>query len=168
MFFFWFCNHTPLFFAFAFFLKKRDIIKGLINVGFLGQFAWTLDFLGKIFFDFHVFNMTAYVFSSEKGIWVLLPIGIHVFATNVALYFTRRKKPSTKTLFYSILYIIFLYGATLTYTDPLRNVNCVHAICGAVDLTFKNYTNFWPVLVFLVVVLPTQLLQFCIYKLSQR
>jgi len=46
--FFWFCNHTPLFFAFAFFLKKRNVIKGLINVGFLGQFAWTLDFLGKI------------------------------------------------------------------------------------------------------------------------
>lgn len=166
--FFWFCNHTPLFFSFAFFLKKRDIIKGLINVGFLGQFAWTLDFLGKLLFNVHIFNMTGYVFTSEKGFWVLLPIIIHIFATNIALYFSRKKKPTIKTLFYSMLYLMFLFGATLTYTDPQRNVNCIYALCGAVDLTFNNYTNFWLVLVFFLVVLPTQGIQYLLYRYSTK
>ncbi|MCA9460218.1 MAG: hypothetical protein KC550_06745, partial [Nanoarchaeota archaeon] len=105
--FFWFCNHTPLFFAFAFFLKKRNVIKGLINVGFLGQFAWTLDFLSKLLFDTYIFKVTQYVFESQNGLWVLLPIGIHMFSTNLALFFTYKRKPDIYTAFYSSIYIMF-------------------------------------------------------------
>ncbi len=166
--FFWFCNHTPLFFGFAFLLKKRNIIKGLINVGFLGQFAWLMDFTGKLLFDVHIFKMTEYVFEDPNGLWVLVPIGIHIFSTNVALYFTREKKPNITTLLYSLIYIMFLYAGTLTYTLPERNVNCVVALCGALDLTPANYTNFWPILAFFLVVLPTQGIQYLVYNLSKK
>jgi hypothetical protein len=166
--FFWFCNHTPLFFAFAFFLKKKNIIKGLINIGFLGQFVWSLDFLGKIFFDVHVFKMTAYVFEADNGLWVLLPIAIHMFATNIAFFFTRKKKPNVYTLFYSLIYILFLYAATLTYTLIERNVNCVQLLCGVTDLTFNGYTYFWPLLVFFLIAIPTQGIQYLVYKYCTR
>jgi hypothetical protein len=166
--FFWFCNHTPLFFAFGFFLKKRNVIKGLINVGFLGQFAWTLDFLGKIFFDIHIFKMTAYVFEGERGLWVLLPLGIHILSTNLALYITRKRRPEMLTLLYSSIYMLFLYGGTLTYTLVERNVNCVHLLCGATDATFSHYTILWPILVFCIVILPTQGIQYLVYKYSTR
>ncbi len=166
--FFWFCNHTPLFFAFGFFLGKRDIIKGLINVGFLGQFAWTLDFLGRIFFNTHIFKMTAYVFDNPNGLWVLLPIGIHMFSTNLALYYTYKKKPNLLVAFYSLLYIMFLYSGTLTYTLPGNNVNCVQEICGFTELTFESYSHLWPIIVFFLIAMPTQAIQYGIYKLTNN
>lgn len=166
--FFWFCNHTPLFFGFAFLLKKRNLIKGLINVGFLGQFVWTLDFLGKILFDYHIFKMTTYVFENPNGFWVLLPIFIHIFATNVALYFTYKKKPNIWTAFYSLLYIIFLYASTLTYTLAEKNVNWVFKIGGEINYVHPLYINFWPILVFFLVAMPTQGLQYLLYKWSLK
>jgi hypothetical protein len=166
--FFWFCNHTPLFFAFAFFLKKRNVIKGLINVGFLGQFAWTLDFLGRILFGEHIFKMTEYVFEGDRGLWILLPIGIHILSTNIALYVTRKRKPDIYTLLYSSIYILFLFAGTLTYTLIERNVNCIYLLCGATHLTFNYYTYLWPILVFLIVALPTQGIQYIVHKISTK
>jgi hypothetical protein len=164
MFFFWFCNHTPLLFAFSFFLKKKDLIKGLINVGFLGQFVWTLDFLGKIFFNYHIFNMTNYVFENPNGLWVLIPIGIHIFGTNVALFFTYKKKPNIYSAFYSLIYILFLYFGTLTYTLPERNVNWVFKIGGTINYANPIYTNAWPIIVFFLIAIPTQGIQYLLYK----
>lgn len=166
--FFWFCNHTPLFFGFAFLLKKKDVIKGLINVGFFGQFAWTLDFLGKMFFDFHIFKMTNYVFENPNGLWILVPIGIHIFATNVALYFTYKTKPSIYSAFYSLLYIMFLYAGTLTYTLVERNVNWIYKIGGEINYSHDLYTNFWLILVFFLIVIPTQGFQYLLYKLYKK
>ena len=166
--FFWFCNHTPLFFAFAFFLKNTNVIKGLINVGFLGQFAWTLDFLGKIFFDFHIFNMTTYVFENPNGLWVLVPIGIHIFSTNLALFFTYKKKPNLLVAFYSLLYIIFLYASTITYTLVERNVNWVFQIGSTVGYAHPLYTNFWPLIVFFLIAMPTHGIQYLLYRWSKK
>ncbi len=166
--FFWFCNHTPLFFAFAFFTKNKNLIKGFINVGFLGQFVWTIDFLSRIFLGYNLFNMTNYVFDNPNGLWVLLPIGIHIFSTNLALYFTYKKKPNIYSAFYSLLYITFLYAGTITYTLTSRNVNCIFEICGFQELTFSNYSNFWPILTFFLVAIPTQGIQYFLYKLSRR
>ncbi|MCA9497504.1 MAG: hypothetical protein KC589_11280, partial [Nanoarchaeota archaeon] len=161
-------NHTPLFFAFAFFLGKKDVIKGLINVGFLGQFFWTLDFLSKLIFNSYIFKVTNYIFEADNGMWVLVPIGIHVFATNLAFLFTYKKKPTIYTAFYSLIYIIFLYAGTLTYTLAERNVNCIMQICGATSLTFNNYTNFWPIIAFFLVAMPTQGIQYLVYKLTKK
>jgi len=166
--FFWFCNHTPLFFAIAFFLKKKHLIKGLINVGFLGQFAWTLDFLGKIFFDVYILSMTNYVFENPTGLWILLPIIIHIFATNVALFFTYKKRPTIHTLFYSLLYIMFLYTSTLAFTLEETNVNWVHQAELDVNLDHDYYTIFWPLITFFLVVMPTQGIQYLLYIHRKR
>lgn len=166
--FFWFCNHTPLFFSLAFFMKKYNIIKGIINVGFIGQFAWTLDFIGKLFFDFHIFKMTNYVFENPNGLWILVPIGIHIFSTNLALYFTRDKKPNIYTAFYSLIYILFLYAGTLTYTLAEKNVNWIFEIGGELNFSHPAYTPFWPILVFFILAIPTQGIQHLIYKWTKK
>jgi hypothetical protein len=166
--FFWFCNHTPIIFAFAFFFRSKDLIKALINVGFIAQFLWSLDFFFKLFFNFYIFKVTRYVFEDSHGIIVLVPILIHVISTNLALYFTYKKRPNLKVLFYSLIYIMFLYATTLSYTLEERNVNCVYLLCGATNLTFSSYTYFWPVLLFFVVVFPTHGIQYLIYKHSIR
>ncbi|MFW6285681.1 MAG: hypothetical protein ACOC16_00760 [Nanoarchaeota archaeon] len=166
--FFWLCNNIPLFFGFAFLLKKINFIKGLINIGFLGQFIWTIDFLGIFLFNYSIFNMTAYVFENQNGLWVLLPIGIHIFATNIALLFTYDKKPNKYTLFYSLIYILFLYTLTLIFTNPQSNINWIFNIGGTINYTHSLYTNSWPLIVFFVLALPTQLIQYLIYKNYQN
>ncbi|MDA3855907.1 MAG: hypothetical protein PF569_06600 [Candidatus Woesearchaeota archaeon] len=166
--FYWFCNHTPLIFAFAFFFRKKNVIKALINVGFIAQFLWTLDFLSKLIFNVYIFKVTRYVFEDIHGIYVLIPILIHVLSTNMAFYFTYKKKPTLKILFYSLVYLIFLYAMTLTYTDPARNINCVYEICGTTQLTFASYTYFWPIIVFFGIVIPSHGIQYLFYLYSRR
>lgn len=162
--FFWFCNHTPLFFGLAFIFKKTDIIKGLINVGFLGQFIWTLDFFSKIFFDTHIFKMTMYVFEDPNGLWVLLPIGIHIFSTNVALYHTYKNETTSDSLLISLLYILFLYFSTILFTIEENNINWVFKIGAIINISFDYYTSLWPAMVFFLLVIPTYIIQKILYK----
>ena len=166
--YFWYCNHISLFFAVAFFMKNNDMIKGLINVGFILQFLWAIDFIIALFFDVYIFNVTRYVFEDLSGIATLVPIFIHLLTTNVALYLTYDKKPTRKALIYSLIYMIFLYGITLLFALPSRNINCVYEICGLTSLTFPGYTLLWLAIVFLVIVLPTQGIQYLLYKYKSK
>ncbi len=166
--FFWFCNHTPLIFSLAFLLGKDDLIKGLVNVGFIAQFAWTLDLLFKLMFDTYLFGVCSYVFEESTGFWILIPIGIHVFATNFALILTANVKPGKMTLFYSSVYLLVLYGASLIYTMPSENVNCVHYLCGFPELKTDWYNYLWTVITFCFIVLPTQGIQYLVYLWCRR
>jgi uncharacterized integral membrane protein len=166
--FFWFCNHTPLILGMAFLFRKKDFIKGLINVGFIAQFLWTLDFLSRLLTGNYIFKVTQYIFEEQLGAYILIPIGIHMLSINLALFLSYKRKPKLKTLLYSLVYIILLFAITLTYTLPERNVNCIQEICGIPQYTFPSYTFFWPAIVFFVIVLPTHGLQYLIYKLHKK
>ena len=163
--FFWFCNHTPLIFAFAFAFLKINLIKGLICVGFLPQFIWTLDFLLRLFFDYNFFRITAYVFENSLGYWVLLPIGIHMFSTNLALLATYKFPTKNKVLTKAALYIALLYVTTIILTLPERNVNWLQGIGKEGFLiSFTGYQLVWPFFVFFVLVLPTYFFQKYLYE----
>lgn len=166
--FFWFCNHSPLFFGIAFLLNKKDVIKALINAGFIGQFVWILDLLSKLVFDIYLFNLTQYVFETPDVSWVTITIISHVLATNIALYFTYKSEPKRIILLYSFIYLILLYIITLSFTPIDRNVNCVYEVCGLTGLTFPFYFIFWPIAAFIVMVLPVYGLQNLLYNFSKR
>jgi len=165
---FWFCNHTPLLFGIALLTRKHDAVKALINVGFIAQFLWTIDFAAKLLFNTYVFNVTRYVFEDIHGLYVLIPILIHVASTNLALLHTYKIKPRKKVLFYSFLYLLFLHGATVTYAAQDANVNCVWQICGLPQYTWEGYAAFWPAIIFLVVVIPTFAFQQALYNLHRK
>jgi hypothetical protein len=162
--FVWFCNHTPVMFGLAFIFNKTQIVKGLINAGFLAQLVWTIDFLSKILFNTHIFNLTNYIFESPITIWILLTITIHMFTTNVALIITMKEKPQKISLFYSFIYIAFLYFLTLLTTIPEDNINWVFAIDSIVFYSHILYTIFWPITVFILVILPSHFIQYTLYK----
>ncbi len=166
--FFWFCNHTPLIFAFAFFLGKKDLIKGLVNVGFIAQFAWTLDLFFKLLFNTYIFGVCNYVFERSTGPWILIPIGIHVFATNIAFLLTANVKPGKTTLYYSAVYLLILYCSSLVYTFPGENVNCIYYLCGFPEMESVYYSALWIVIAFITVVLPTQGIQYLVYMWCRK
>lgn len=169
--FFWFCNHTPLFFAIAFFIRNMNLIKAFINVGFLIQFLWFLDFLFALLFDFYIIGMTNYVFEDLVGFTILIPILLHIFSTNVALIFTFKEKTNYVVLFYSFFYLSFLFFLTFLFTSPENNINCIYEICEFESLTFPFYTYLWVPVMFFLIILPTfyfQKLLYYIYYLKKR
>ena len=164
--FFWFCNHAPLFFAVAFFINRSDIAKGILNIGLLGQFLWAVD-LFFLLLGFEIFGFTSYVFE-KSGYLGVFPILIHVFSTSVALLFTYDVKPEGKVLVYSGFYVAVMYVSTLVFTNESSNVNCLYSVCGIESFAFFWYIYLWPVLFFVLLVLPAHFLQYFLWKWSLK
>ena len=162
---FWFCNHTPFMFALFFYFRKVDLIKSIINVGLLFQFFWTVDFFSKLFFDSFIFGATSYVFEREFGILMLIPILSHLFVTSLSFILTYKYKPRLKSIFYSMIYAIVLYGFSLKFTLINSNVNCVHEIC-SLSYAPLGYIYLWPVLILFLIIVPTHVIQYLVWKLD--
>lgn len=166
--FFWFCDHAPLLLAIGFFTKNKNIIKTLVNFGFLAQLIWIIDFLARIIFNKSALGVTNYMFTTDFGFLVLAPLLIHSLSVNVAFIHTYKTSPTTKTLVYSAIYIMTIYALSLAFTPIEENVNCIHQICGLKEHTPQTYTFFWPILVFAIIILPTQYIQYLVYRLHKR
>lgn len=166
--FFWFCNHAPIIFAIAFFTQQFDIIKALINVGLISQLTWTLDLLSKLLFNTYIFEVTSYIFEPQNTINMIYPIIIHVFSTLVALYFTYNIKPTTKTLYLSLLYTILLFIFTILYTSANNDINCVYNACNILAVNPKLYLPIWPIMIFTIMVIPTHAFQKWLYLKTKK
>jgi hypothetical protein len=108
------------------------------------------------------------MFTSELGFFVLVPLIIHSFSVNIAFLHTYKIKPKIEVLIYSAIYVMTIYALSLAYAPMERNVNCTHEICGLNEYTFKGYIFFWPILVFMVIILPTQGIQWLAYKWHRK
>lgn len=160
----WFCNHSPLLFGVAFILKKKKIIGALINVGLIGQTIWIFDFIYLSFTGNTLLDVTDYVFRLSDAASFIITILVHFLGVGIAFYFTYKEIPRKKELEYSLYYIIIIYISTLLFTQSHLNINCITEICAFPQLTPPLFTLFWPVLAFLVIVIPTQGLRFFIWK----
>jgi len=160
---FWFCNHIPLFLSFAFFSRNTALVKAFISVGLIAQALWTIDFIGKVFFDTFVFGYSKYVFGIQ-GFELFVPIIIHMFSIAIAFLATLREKTDKRVLLYAFVYLVVLQAITLAITLPEDNINCVQKICGFESINLPHYSFIWSILVFLILVLPAYLLQVLIYN----
>lgn len=157
--FFYLCNHVSIFIIIFLILKQYNFLKALINVGIIIQIGWCLDFLTKLIFNFYIFNATEYVFENLISISSLLSILVHT-TTLIPLFFLIRKKKTKKiTIYYSILYLIFLYVLSLLFTEPIYDINCVFNACNLNFLQpFYNLYYYLPFSIILIVV-PSYYLQ---------
>lgn len=163
----WFCNHTPLFFSIGFFFKNNDITKSIINVGLIPQLIWIIDFLGKIIFNTYIFDVTRYIFEDFTGLALVGSILSHIFATILALYFTYKHKPISKIILVSFVYIVVLFFTTLFFTPVHENVNLIYYV-NIGNISFPGYTILWPVLVLIIIVIPTYYFQVFLYDWSKN
>ncbi len=158
---YWFCNHTPIMFSLAFFFRKKEIIKSLINVGFIPQLIWTLDFTVRLTTGEVLLGITNYVFE-KNGFWVMLPILVHLFSTNMAIIVMHNENPTLKSLYYSLFYLVVLFLISILFTNPEANINCIYEVCGF-DITFKGYTYLWVFIAFSLIIIPTYFFQRLLY-----
>lgn len=164
----WFCSHTPLIFAFAFFTKNTNIIKTLISIGLIPQLIWIIDYLGKIIFGIFIFGATDYMFISAPFISYIISIFEHFLSTILALIITYKIKPKKKTLLYAFIYLLAILILSLTLTTENYNYNLTRHILIGGEFTFPGYQYAWIFLAMILIVIPTYYLQLFIYKRSQK
>ncbi|MFW6230606.1 MAG: hypothetical protein ACOC32_01130 [Nanoarchaeota archaeon] len=154
----WFCNHTPILLSIAFFLKKKDIIKTVLNVGLIPQAIWSIDFIIRLLFGIFPFGVTAYMFEHVHGWSFIGSVLAHVFSSILAFGLVYRYRQSRRTLIYSAVYLLILFSASLLFSASAENINMVRYL-ELGDIDFPGYTALWPILAFVLVVLPTFWLQ---------
>lgn len=162
--FFWFCDFVPLLFCLAFWAKDDQAVKGLVNIGLFPQIIYVILLIHSAFTGVPPPGMAHQI----NGWYVLTSFIIHL-STLLALFTMRDIKPSNKTLVYSALFLGIIYLVTLVTTSPQESVNYVYHT-GTLNVPFlvPHYTLFWIPIVFIVFVLPTQLLQRLIYQSKKK
>jgi hypothetical protein len=167
--FFWFCDFAPGLFAIAFFIGNKDIIKGIINFGLIPQIIFLSDFIyattkGASLLGIRVDLIQFTSFS------VLSTIFVHL-TTIFALILTLRTKPNKKTIFYSLIFMFAVYLVALIFTPSSGDINYVYStgnLLNSFNFTVPNIVWFWPLFVSLFIILPTQGLQYVLYRVFEK
>jgi hypothetical protein len=154
----WFCDFSLVLFSIAFFLRNLQFIKGLINIGLLAQFIYILELILYVSFGISLSEIPALTMNS--GLFnIIYSVSIHLFSANLALYVTVRRRTKRISLMYSGLIIVFLYALTILLTPPSMNVNYIFSSEFLFGLNIPLYIYLWPLLAFIVLVIPTYRLQ---------
>ena len=165
LFFFWYCDFVPILLSIGFFIKKTNFIKALINVGFLPQILFLIDFINNMITGKSLFLLTNELFSAGP-FFIISTFVIHL-STSFALLFTYKKEPNKRALYYSALILVLIYAMTLSFTPSNGDVNFIYnSSNGLHDFVayVPYYTELWVFLAFVLLILPTQLVQHIIYK----
>jgi hypothetical protein len=161
--FFWFCDMAPFILAFAFFTQNQQLLKGLINIGFIAQWVSLIPLSSAIFFHKNLIGF-ADILNYDKfhrGVSLLL----HSATLNIALLFTYNTKPGISSLVYSLFILTILFILTLLFTSRKENVNYVYHT-DFLGFKIPGYTSLWIFITFILVIFPTYLLQYLLYILA--
>jgi len=164
---FWFCNFVPLVLVVAFIWGDEQIIKGLINIGFFPQLLGTIFLLTAIFFRYDPFDFVASL--SYNFLYPLSLLLVHLVPINLALFETYKIKPKVSSLVYSFITLLFLFFLTLFFTAPEYNINFIYGF-NPLGIGMYNLwvTLFWPTITFIVLVIPTYMLQLWLYNWNRK
>lgn len=157
--FFYFCNHIPILIIIFLIYKKYNYLKALINIGFLIQFGWILDFFSKLIFDYYLFGSTFYIFENLLSFSSLISILIHTTTLIPLFFIIKKEKTNEKSLYYSIIYLIFIFLLTILFTNPLYDINCVFNACQINFLQINYFTWIYLPLTIISIILPTYFIQ---------
>ena len=163
--FFWFCDFASILLAFGFYFKNVQFVKAVIHIGLIPQ---VLFILGLLVGSFTGIKIIATVSLSGYGLlYGSISILIHA-ATLLALYFTLKEKPETRSLLYSVYILTGMYLITILFTPSQDEFNYVFSHTSLIDIHIPFYLQLWIPIVFIVVVLPTYLLEKAIFTLNKK
>jgi len=162
--FFWYCDFAPAIFSILFFWRNEQAIKGLINIGFFMQLAYTLIIVTKLIFGITLFGFIInFPLTSEYVIPTLI-IHLGTIFAFVAVY---RVKPRTTSLVYSFVFLVFIYALVIVFTNPTvvpgGNFNFIYFPQLFSDFSF--YTEVWVGVALIMIVVPTHLFQLLVWSI---
>lgn len=160
--YFWFCDFAPAVFAFAFLIRKEQLVKGLVNIGLIAQIVYLLAFGYRLLTGVSLIALPEVL----TPFYSISSVLLHT-STLIALAFTANIKPKIETLYYSLILLMMIHAITLLFTAPDDGINYVSKQGKLMTFSIPYYTSLWVPLVFLLVVLPGQLLQHIVYRHMQ-
>jgi hypothetical protein len=166
---FWFCNFASILFAIAFFARKTQWIKAIISVSIIPQIFFLIDFLSSLFFKVGIFGQVQPYFQ-ENILFILTTVGLHLTGF-LAIALTYKTKPNKKTLPSAMGIILLTYLTTILFSPSNWYYNYIYGTRpGYISspIPFKIITILWPIITFIVLVLPGHYLQLALYKLSRK
>lgn len=162
--YFWFCDFAPLVFLVFFLFGNIQAIKGFISILLFGQLGYIAIIFTKVLFGVTVMN-----FSFDHPLtftYITYTILIHL-ATLVAFAATYRYPPTRIALLYSLLILGVTYGVIKVFVVPtgtdVTNYNLIFH--SHILEHFKYYSQFWVLIAFVCVVLPTHLFQYYVARM---
>lgn len=167
--YFWFCDFAPILLSIAFFMGNKDIVKSIINFGLIPQIIFLIDFIYALNMDTSPIGIITHL--SKFTTLSILSTGLIHLTTVTALLLTLRHRPNKKTLLYSIALMFIIYLVTLTFTPANGYINFVYStgkLFNSFNFTIPNIVWFWPIITFLFIILPTQGIQYILYKFFKK
>ncbi len=164
LYFFWFCDFVPLVYAIVFFLKKDQAIKGMVNIGLFPQVIYLFSFVIKIAFGVSIVNEMDVLFA--RSAFLIFATVLFHSATIFAFFFTYKRAPNMKTLYYSFFWLVAIFVVTSLFTKPEDSINYVFIVSNFLGI--DNLSFLWIPLTFLLVILPTQGLQYLVSRYFKR
>jgi hypothetical protein len=162
--YFWFCDFAPVVFAFAFWVNKPHMVKGLVNIGLIAQIVYLVAFVYRLLTGVSIIELPE-VLTPFYSISSLI---LHT-STLIAFAFTARIKPKIETLYYSLVLLMLIHAVTLIFTSPDAGINYVSKQGKLMTIVIPYYTALWVPIAFVLVALPGQLIQHIVYSwLSKR
>lgn len=158
--FFWFCDIAPFLLAIGFFMHNNQLIKGLVNIGFISQLISLFSLSAAVFFGIDIVGFAEIL--KESKFAIIVSFLLHSVSTTLGLVLTYNIKPQPASLVYSLVVLLIMLVLTLTFTKPKSNINYVYH-ADFLGIKLRNYSFFWITLCFVLVVLPTYLIQYLIY-----
>mgnify|MGYP000126720072 CR=1 FL=1 len=165
--FFYYCDHIALFLSIAFFIRNIPLIKALISTGLILQLIYLIDLISYYIFGVEITGTTKYLISYDI-FSMIVTLLMHLGTVFVALFYVYKEENKRISLFYALLYLIFLYTTTIIFTHPSYDMNCIFNACGLSISNINFYTKYWIGIAFLLLIIPTHLFQELIYKIKSE
>ncbi len=164
IYFFWLCDFVIVLYALGFFLDDEQFIKGVINLGLIPQTIYFVSVLILVFSGISFFEGVEFLLRVPPFI-ILLTLFFHA-STFFAFFFTYKIKPSKISLYYSFGITILIYFFVSLFSNPIDNPNYVFLFSNFFET--DNLSILWVPIAFLLIVLPTQLFQYFVWKFFSR
>ncbi len=125
----WYSSAGLLLTGIALILESPILISIMFCALFAVELFWSLDFLGKIFFDQNFLGLTTYLFEpsySKKDFFMAL---YHIYIPPILLVsLLHVKKVFRYSWVGSTIYALTLTVLTFFFARPTESVNCVHSL----------------------------------------
>lgn len=164
MYFFWFCDFVPVILAIAFFMRKDEIVKGIVNIGLFPQMLYIASFIVRVFFGIPFLDNIEVVLMHNSFV-IFSAVFVHS-ATLIAFVFTYKVRPRGRDLGYSLLGLILIYVVVSVFTAPVDSFNYVFLLSNFFGIDALSI--FWVPLTFLIVVIPTFWFQCLVWRYFRK
>lgn len=155
--FIWFSGHVIILLGVSILLRNRFIVTAELCIALIPETFWSIDFLGKVFFDKYILGVTNYMFEQKFNFAILLnmqhllivPFGL------IALWYMHMDKNGWKG---SLIHVSSLWVLGFA-AGQSYNINCVFRSCMPSLESLRNYMMLWPIMVLTMIFISNVILQ---------